>query len=205
MMPKREHCWGCGSSGGIGLQGQGGARPWEWYRGLGGPVGTVWLGWWQVRQAGESFWSFWQRGQLWRRARGAGAAGGGNGGGAREARRLPQSGRGPTSTSRQLETLAGEGRHRGTEAGMQGSERHLEASPRSGGPGGGLQDCPKDWCITAIDATARATLLTYAIANRQDTCRRGIKKGQCPDPLPPNPLLTVLNTPTPYFWTPGLK
>lgn len=52
---------------------------------------------------------------------------------------------------------------------MQGSKRHLEASPRSGGPGGGLQDSPKDWCITAIDATARATLLTYAIANRQDS------------------------------------
>lgn len=55
---------------------------------------------------------------------------------------------------------------------MQGSKRHLEASPRSGGPGGGLQDSPKDWCITATDATARATLLTYAIANKQDSCRR---------------------------------
>lgn len=41
MMLKTEHCWGCGSRGGIGLQGQGGARPWEWDQGLGGPVGTV--------------------------------------------------------------------------------------------------------------------------------------------------------------------
>lgn len=52
---------------------------------------------------------------------------------------------------------------------MQGSKRHLEANPRSGGPGGGLQDSPKDWCITATDAIARATLLTYAIATKQDS------------------------------------
>lgn len=71
---------------------------------------------------------------------------------------------------------------------MQGSKRHLEASPRSGGPGGGLQDSPNDWCITAIDATARATLLTYAIANRQDSWGRGVKKRQSPNPLPLNPL-----------------
>ena len=88
---------------------------------------------------------------------------------------------------------------------MQGSKRHLEASPRSGGPGGGLQDSPKDWCITAIDATARATLLTYAIANRQDSWGREVKKGQCPNLLPLNPLLTVFNTSTPYLWTCGLN
>ena len=35
MMLKTEQCWGCGSRGGIGLQGQGGARPWEWDQGLG--------------------------------------------------------------------------------------------------------------------------------------------------------------------------
>lgn len=57
----------------------------------------------------------------------------------------------------------------------------------------------------AIDATARATLLTYAIANRQDSWGRGIKKGQCPKPLPLNPLLTVFNTPAPYLWTHGLN
>ena len=78
---------------------------------------------------------------------------------------------------------------------MQGSKRHLEASPRSGGPGGGLQDSPKDWCITAIDATARATLLTYAIANRQDSWGRRVKKGQCPKPLPLNPLVFITHPP----------
>lgn len=110
---------------------------------------------------------------------GAGGSGEGNGGGVSEARRLPQSERSPTSPSRQVETLAEDDRHCGTGEGMQGSKRHLEASPRSGGPGGGLQDSPKDWCITATDATARATLLTYAIANKQDSCRREDKKGQC--------------------------
>lgn len=176
MMLKMEHCWGCGSREGIGLQGQGGARPWEWYQGLGGPVR---LGWWQAWQVGESFWSFWQKGQLWRRVGGAGGSGGGNGWGVSEARRLPQSERSPMSPSRKLETLAGDGRHCGTGEGMQGSKRHLEASPKSGGPGGRRQDNPKDWCITATDATARATLLTYATANRQDSCRREDKKGQC--------------------------
>lgn len=188
MMLKTEHCWGCGSRGGIGLQGQGGARPWEWDQGLGGPVGTVWLRWWQARQVGESFWSFWQRGQLRRRVGGAGGSGGGNGGGVSEASRLPHSERNTTSPSWQPEMLAGDGRHCGMGEGMQGSKRHLEASPRSGGPGGGLQDSPNDWCITAIDATARATLLTYAIANRQDSWRRGVKKRQSPNPLPLNPL-----------------
>lgn len=140
-------------------------------------MGTVWLGCWQARQVGESFWSFWQRRQLWGRVGGAGGSGGGNGAGVSEARRLPQSERSPVSPSRQLETLAVDGRYCGMGKGMQGSKRHLEASPRSGGPGGGLQDSPKDWYITATDATARATLLTYAIANRQDSCRREDKKG----------------------------
>lgn len=90
-------------------------------------------------------------------------------GGVSEARRLPQSERSPASPSRPLETLAGDGRHCGMGEGMQGSKRHLEANPRSGGPRGGLQDKPKDWCITATDATARATLLTYAIVNRQES------------------------------------
>lgn len=169
MMLRREHCWGCGSRGSIGLQDQGGARPWEWYQGLGGPVGIVWLRWWQAWQVGESLRGFWQRGQLWKRVGGAGGSGGGGGGGVSEARRLPQSERSPTSPPRQLETLAGHGRHCGTGEGTQGSKRHLEASPRSGGTGGGLQDSPKDWCITATDATARATLLTYAMANRQES------------------------------------
>ena len=145
MTLKREHCWGGGSRGGIGLQSQGGARPREWYPGLGDPVETVWLEWWQAWQLGESLWSFWQRGQLWKRVGGAGGSGGGNGGGVSEARRLPQSERSPVSPSRQLETLTGHGRHCGTGEGMQGSKRHLEASPRSGGPGEGLQGSPKDW------------------------------------------------------------
>lgn len=179
MMLKREHCWGCGSREGIGLQGHGGARPWKWYQGLGYPVGAVWLEWWQARQVGKSFWSFWQRRQPWRRVGGAGGSGGGNGSGVSEARSLPQSECSPMSPSRQLETLAGDGRHCGSGEGMQGSKRHLEASPRSGGPGGGLQDSPKDWCITATDATARATLLTYAIVNRQDSCRREIRTVSC--------------------------
>lgn len=55
---------------------------------------------------------------------------------------------------------------------MQGCTRLLETSVSSGGPGEGLEDSPKDWCITATDATARATLLTYATAKRQDSCRR---------------------------------
>lgn len=136
---------------------------------------------------------------------GAGGSGGGNGGGVSETSRLPHSERNTTLPSRQPETLAGDGRHCGMGEGMQGSKRHLEASPRSGGPGGGLQDSPKDWCITAIDATARAMLLTYAIANRQDSWGRGVKKGQCPNPLPLNPLLNVFNTPIPYLWTCGLN
>lgn len=144
MTLNREHCWGWGSRGGIGLQGQGGARPWEWYPGLGDPVETVWLERWQAWQLGESLWSFWQRGQLWKRVGGAGGSGGGNGGGVSEARRLPQSERSPVSLSRQLETLTGQGRHCGTGGGTQGSKRHLEASPRSGGPGEGLQGSPKD-------------------------------------------------------------
>lgn len=110
---------------------------------------------------------------------GAGGSGGGSGGGVSEARRLPQSERSPASPSRQLETLAGDGRHCGMGEGMQGSKRHLEANPRSGGPRGGLQDNPKDWCITATEATARATLLTYAIVNRQDSCRKEDMKGRC--------------------------
>lgn len=55
---------------------------------------------------------------------------------------------------------------------MQGCKRFLGTSVSSGGLGEGLEDSPKDWCITATDATARATLLTYATANRQDSCRR---------------------------------
>lgn len=70
-------------------------------------------------------------------------SGGGNGGGVSEARRLPQSDRSPVLPFRQLETLAGGGRHCGTEA-MQGSRRQWEVSPRSGGPGAGVQDSPKD-------------------------------------------------------------
>lgn len=48
----------------------------------------------------------------------------------------------------------------------------------------------------ATEATARATLLTYAIANRQDSCGREGKKSQCPNTLPPKPA-SVFNTPTP--------
>lgn len=83
---------------------------------------------------------------------------------------------------------------------MQSSKKHLEVSPRSGGPGVGLQDSPKDWCITATVATARATLLTYAIANRQDSCRKEGKKGQGPNTLPPNLLLTVFNISNLCLW-----
>lgn len=168
MTLKREHCWGWGSGGATGLQGQDGARPWVWYQGLGGPVDMVRLGWWQARQVGGSLWTFWQRGQLWSSVGGAGGSGGGSVGGVSEAKRLPQSERSPTSPSMQVEMLTEDGRHCGTGVGIQGSKRPLEVSPRSGGPGGGLQDSPKDWCITATDATARATLLTYAMANRQD-------------------------------------
>lgn len=109
-------------------------------------------------------------------------------GGVSEAKRLPQSERSPTSPSTQVEMLTEDGRHCGTEVGIQGSKRPLEVSPRSGGPGGGLQDSPKDWCITATDATARATLLTYAMANRQDNCRREGKKA-------PGCLLSLTHTP----------
>lgn len=83
-----------------------------------------------------------------------------------DARRLPQSKGNITSHSRQLETLAGEGRQCGMGEGMQGSTKYLKVSPRSRGPHGVLQCSPKGWCTTATDATAGATLLIYAIANR---------------------------------------
>lgn len=100
---------------------------------------------------------------------GTGGSGGGIRGGVNGARRLPQSDGKSILPSGQLETLV---RHCGTGAGMQGCTRLLETSVSSGGPGEGLEDSPKDWCITATDATARATLLTYATAKRQDSCRR---------------------------------
>lgn len=114
-------------------------------------------------------------GHLWRGVGGAGGSGGGIRGGVSGARRLPQSDGNSTLPSRQLETLV---RHCGTGAGMQGCSRFLETSVSSGGPSEGLEDSPKDWCITATDATARATLLTYATASRQDSCGREDKTKQ---------------------------
>lgn len=76
--------------------------------------------------------------------------------------------------------MLGDGRHCGKGEGVQGSKRHLEVNPRLGGPGAGLQESPKDWCMTATDATAKATLLTYATTNKQDSCRgESTKEGFC--------------------------
>lgn len=145
-----------------------------------GPVGTVWLRWW----AGTAGWgnvlellcvAVEEEG-------GAGGSGGGNGGGVSEEHsRLPHS---ATPHRPPAAEIAETGRHCGMGEGGAGFQK---------APGGQSKvwRARRGGCRTALmtgvlrpsAATARATLLTYAIANRQSSWRRGVKKRQSPNLL----------------------